>query len=81
MNDEDAGTVLAVPSLMGLCTCVFSIVYALQIVRFREGSAAHHQPREGPRNSSPPRVRCPAHPKQLPRPDEPAERGDDGPYL
>ena len=32
MTDEGAGTLLAILSLMGLCSCLFCIVYCLQIV-------------------------------------------------
>jgi hypothetical protein len=44
-------------------------------------SAAYHQPRQGPQKLPHPRARHPAHPRQPPRSDEPATRGDEGPEL
>ena len=47
----------------------------------RCSSPAQHQPRQSPQELLRPRARRPAHHQQPPRPDEPAERGDEGPHL
>jgi hypothetical protein len=47
----------------------------------RSKTAAHHEPRQGAQKLCRPRSRRPAHPHQLPRPQNASVRGDEGPHL